>query len=134
VTLSVAASVDDGGLLSYQWYSNSINSNQGGTLISGATNAEFNPDTSQPSNLYYYVTVTNTNANVNGSQTALSTSNPVEIVVIHGSGAGKDDDNGNNDQKVTAIIAICVSVVVLALIAGGYCCYLILRKKEKTGA
>jgi hypothetical protein len=36
-SISVSASTDDDGTLSYQWYSNSINSATGGTLISGAT-------------------------------------------------------------------------------------------------
>ena len=40
-SLSVYASASDGGSLTYQWYSNTSNSNSGGTIIGGATSASF---------------------------------------------------------------------------------------------
>ncbi|MCX8525367.1 hypothetical protein OF897_15720 [Chryseobacterium formosus] len=45
------------GTLTYQWYSNTTNSTTGGTLISGATSATYNPPTSAAGTRYYYVVV-----------------------------------------------------------------------------
>jgi uncharacterized repeat protein (TIGR01451 family) len=45
-------------VLTYQWYSNTINSTSGGTLISGATSDKYTPVTSNSGTLYYYVIVT----------------------------------------------------------------------------
>ncbi len=45
--------------ISYQWYSNSVNSNSGGTLISGATSSSYTPPTNVSGTKYYYVVVTN---------------------------------------------------------------------------
>jgi gliding motility-associated-like protein len=42
----------------YQWYSNSANSNTGGTLIPGATNASYTPPSNSTGTLYYYCVVT----------------------------------------------------------------------------
>jgi hypothetical protein len=57
--------------ISYQWYSNTVKSNTGGTLIAGATSSSYVPSTATVSNLYYYVIVTNssgctTRSNVSG--------------------------------------------------------------------
>ncbi|MCC6094826.1 MAG: hypothetical protein LIV24_07405 [Eubacterium sp.] len=65
-TLKADASVSGGGTLSYQWYSNNVDSNGGGTKIEGATGAEYNPDTSSSGTTYYYVVAINTqNGKVN---------------------------------------------------------------------
>uniref|UniRef100_UPI001FD1AED0 InlB B-repeat-containing protein n=1 Tax=Lysinibacillus boronitolerans TaxID=309788 RepID=UPI001FD1AED0 len=80
-TLSVGASVSDGGTLSYQWYSNTTNSTSGGTPISGATNATYAAPTFAVGTMYYYVVVTNTNSGVSGNQTATATSNVVGVTV-----------------------------------------------------
>ena len=42
----------------YQWYSNTVNNNTGGTLITGATNAVFTPPTTAVGTQYYYVEIT----------------------------------------------------------------------------
>lgn len=42
----------------YQWFSNSVDSSAGGTLISGATNATFSPPNSPLGTVYYYCIVT----------------------------------------------------------------------------
>lgn len=44
---------------SYQWYSNVINSNTGGILISGATSSVYTPLTNATGMLYYYVIAKN---------------------------------------------------------------------------
>jgi gliding motility-associated-like protein len=45
-------------LPNYQWFSNPINSNSGGTLISGAINATYNPPATTAGTTYYYCEVT----------------------------------------------------------------------------
>lgn len=59
-TLSAKASASDGGTISYQWYSNNVDSNGGGTKIPGATSADYTPDTSEGGTTYYYVVAINT--------------------------------------------------------------------------
>ncbi|MBW3469206.1 beta strand repeat-containing protein [Arthrospiribacter ruber] len=51
-------SVGQGTGLSYQWYSNTSESNTGGTLISGATSNSFTPPSNAVGQRYYYVVVT----------------------------------------------------------------------------
>jgi len=41
----------------YQWYSNTVNSNTGGTLISGETNTSYNPPATATGTVYYYATI-----------------------------------------------------------------------------
>lgn len=53
-TLTVAASVTGGGTLSYQWYSNSVNSHSGGSVISGADAATLPIPTDLTVGTYYY--------------------------------------------------------------------------------
>ena len=79
--LRVVASVEDGGTLSYQWYSNSVDSNIGGTMINGATNATYEVSTDVEGTYYYYVEVTNTNIAVSGSQTITATSEAAQVTV-----------------------------------------------------
>ena len=52
--LSVAANVTGGETLSYQWYSNTTNSSNGGTIIPGATNTSFTIPTTLTAGTYYY--------------------------------------------------------------------------------
>ncbi|NHN31865.1 discoidin domain-containing protein [Paenibacillus agricola] len=80
-TLSAAASVSDGGALSYQWYSNTTNSNSGGNAIGGATSASYAAPTNAEGTTYYYLVVTNTNKGVNGVQTSTATSNVARLNV-----------------------------------------------------
>ena len=74
VTLSVSASVTDGGTVSYQWYA-------GSSAISGATSSSYSPSTAIAGAIPYYVVITNTNNNVNGTKTAIATSNVATVVV-----------------------------------------------------
>ena len=53
-SLNVSASVTQGATLSYQWYSNTMSSSTGGTLISGATSANFQIPTNLTLGMYYY--------------------------------------------------------------------------------
>jgi len=78
VTLSVSASVTDGGTLSYQWYADD-------SAISGATGSSYSPPTATAGTTSYYVVITNTNNSVNGAATATATSDAA-TVVVNGSG------------------------------------------------
>ncbi len=80
--LSVTASVGDGGTLSYQWYSNTTATNSGGTLISGATSADYTPSTAVAGTLYYYCVVTNTLA---GHSPVSATSNVSGAIIVNSS-------------------------------------------------
>ncbi|MGP8217691.1 MAG: fibronectin type III domain-containing protein [Bacteroidia bacterium] len=63
--------------LTYQWYSNTVSSNSGGTLISGATSGSYTPVTTTVGTLYYYCVVSgaapcgSVTSNVSGSVTVL---------------------------------------------------------------
>lgn len=85
--LSVTANSPDDGTLTYQWYSNTSASNVGGTVISGATSAAYNPPTGTVGTFYYFVQVTNTISNNGdgGTKTATARSNAVEVQVISSS-------------------------------------------------
>ncbi len=76
--LSVGASAADGGTLSYQWYSSSSSTTYGGTLISGATGAEYIASTASVGTTYYYCVVTNTA--LSGDSTAV-VSAPISVSV-----------------------------------------------------
>ncbi|WP_298345660.1 PKD domain-containing protein [uncultured Algibacter sp.] len=66
------------GTITYQWYSNTTNSNVGGTLISGATNSNYSPATfNTAGNYYFYVVIT-----LNGSGCSAVTSEVAEIIVV----------------------------------------------------
>ena len=56
-SLSVAASVTPALTLTYQWYSNTTDSNSGGTLLSGATSTSYTIPTSLTMGTYYYYCV-----------------------------------------------------------------------------
>ena len=61
VALSIAASGGVSVPYSYQWYSNSVNNNTSGTLISGANAASYIPATTSVATIYYYCIVTQGN-------------------------------------------------------------------------
>jgi hypothetical protein len=58
--LSVTAESSDSGTLTYQWYSNSTDDYTGGTEVSGATSATYQPTVTAIGKYYYWVEVTNT--------------------------------------------------------------------------
>ncbi|MDR3283928.1 MAG: carboxypeptidase-like regulatory domain-containing protein [Treponema sp.] len=81
-SLSVTAMRSDGGILSYQWYSNYWNSNSGGSVITGETASSYTPSTATVGTVYYYVIVTNTivDNGDGGNKTASVTSDAAAIV------------------------------------------------------
>jgi len=83
-SLSVSASVTQGATLSYQWYSNTTNSNTGGNAITGATNASFTIPinlTASGSPYYYFCEVRAAGATSVRSNVATVTVLPATIPV-----------------------------------------------------
>jgi uncharacterized protein (TIGR02145 family) len=72
--------------ITYQWFSNTTNSNTGGTAITGATGASFTPPSTTIGTRYYYVVATNAHgsatSNVSGAHTVGELS-PVELTAIN---------------------------------------------------
>jgi O-glycosyl hydrolase len=81
--LTVAAELEDSGVLSYQWYSNTKSSNTDGTAIEGAVAAAYTPavSLSTPRQYFYYVKVTNTNNDAANTKTAVVASRVAEVNV-----------------------------------------------------
>ena len=86
-SISVTASAADGHTLSYQWYdSDTTNSNTGGSIISGATNATYSIPTGKDSGTYYYYCVV-TATRTDNSQTAAQTSGVATVSVDKAAGS-----------------------------------------------
>lgn len=79
--LEVKAYSDDGGSLSYKWYTNTSESNVGGTPLDGETSSILKIDTSTTYTAYYYCVVTNTNEFVSGNKTATVTTEAARVKV-----------------------------------------------------
>jgi hypothetical protein len=64
-TFTASAGGDGVGVLSYQWFTNDSDSNEGGTEIEGATEAEYTSTTfTTPGTKYYYVEATRTKSGI----------------------------------------------------------------------
>ena len=104
-SLSVKASVSDGGTISYQWYK-SDNDKSEGTKISSATSDKFSgeytlKESENEVSLYYYVVVTNTNDKVNGKKTATITSVYAKVTIKKDilSDDTTNEDNVNKEEN-----------------------------------
>ena len=90
LTVTVA-DVTDGGTLTYQWYSNSTNSNSGGTAITtegtSATLTLAKTNYTTDGSYYFYMAVTNTNNNATTTKIVTKTSNAVTVTVSGNSGS-----------------------------------------------
>jgi hypothetical protein len=80
--LEVKASVDDGGALTYQWYKNSKNSNENGTLIENATSSTYLPSAKVTGTVYYYCVVSNTNQEASENKRVQVTTGTAKISVV----------------------------------------------------
>lgn len=78
--LSVVATAS-AGTLSYQWYSNTTESTEGATAISGVISAEYTPSTAAEGTTYYYCVVTDGNGSVTSDIVAIKVTNSTEAVV-----------------------------------------------------
>ncbi len=65
------------GVASYQWFSNSTNSNSGGTIIIGATTDSYNPPSTNVGTVYYYCEIT-----FSSGGCTLITSNTAEVSIF----------------------------------------------------
>ena len=76
--LSVVAEACDAisGSLSYQWYSNTSLSNEGGSVITGETDASFTPATDEAGDFYYYCVVNQGEASVVSDAVKVSVEGP----------------------------------------------------------
>ncbi len=61
--LTVEVQGSEAGELTYQWYSNSVETNGGGTPIEGATDTSYTPSTDTAGKVFYYMVATNTEGN-----------------------------------------------------------------------
>uniref|UniRef100_UPI00404A0FDF PKD domain-containing protein n=1 Tax=Flavobacterium sp. TaxID=239 RepID=UPI00404A0FDF len=70
------------GIASFQWYNNTSNSNIGGSLINGATNADYSPPSDIIGTTYYYVIITFSEGGCTSilSNTATVTINPLPTI------------------------------------------------------
>lgn len=75
ITLTVNASDPNGGTLSYQWYTNTTNSNVGGSPITGATGASLNVPQNEGTS-YYYVSIVSRKGN---DTSAAASSTPAAV-------------------------------------------------------
>ena len=75
------AFVNDGGVLTYQWYV-SPDETSAGTAIDGATQSTFTPPTDEAGTYYYYCVATNTNEYATHNKTAQTTSSRAKITVV----------------------------------------------------
>jgi len=127
-SLSVAASVDDDGTLSYKWYSNTRMSNSGGTVITGATAATYNPPTGVAGTFYYFAEVINTISDNGdgGVKTTSIRSYVVEIIVASPSVIVIDLAGINEWELIEQIAQITSSEYIMFTVNGyvGYRWYL----------
>jgi gliding motility-associated-like protein len=80
----------------YQWYKNSLKSNTGGTLITGATATSYTPNNSTASKNYYYVVISNGTCSISSNVSGLvNIGNPISEVP-GASGAWSPMMSGNN--------------------------------------
>jgi uncharacterized repeat protein (TIGR02543 family) len=79
--LLYSAFVNDGGVLTYQWYV-SPDETSAGTAIDGATQSTFTPPTDEAGTYYYYCVATNTNEYASNDKTAQSISGRAKITVV----------------------------------------------------
>ncbi|MCL2244412.1 MAG: YDG domain-containing protein [Treponema sp.] len=82
-SLSVTANVTDGGTLSYQWYSNTSESNTGGSIITGAVSSSYSPPANTAGTYYYFAEIINTitDNGDGGNKSAHIRSNAVSFIV-----------------------------------------------------
>ena len=100
--LSVTASGGGATISSYNWYSNTINSNTGGTLIPLATTSSYSPSTAAAGALYYYVVITNSNnCKITSNVSGLITVNPVHTIT---SGSSQNVCQNNSITPVNMVL------------------------------
>jgi PKD repeat protein len=97
LTLTVS---NGAGTPAYQWFSNTINSNTPGTLLTGETNATFMPPSSVIGTLFYYCSVTF--SAISGSCSTVQT-NTAEVIITAAA---------TIDQNPLATQILCIGVTI----------------------
>lgn len=87
--LTVAASGNP--VPTYQWYSNTTNSNENGTLVEGATNASYKPSTTTTGTFYYYCVATNSEGSAASSVATITVMEPDVASLPFSFDGGKGD-------------------------------------------
>lgn len=98
VTIEVNAS---GNTPLYKWYSNTTNSNTGGTLIAGQTNNTYAPPVSAAGTLYYY-----TETYPTGFECAITKSAPIAVTVFGPSVAGTISANQTVCPNTVGVVTL----------------------------
>lgn len=93
-----------GETLSYQWYKNATQSNEGGTPIAGAIEARYAPDKSLEEDCYVYCVVTNTNTENGATETAHSRA--VKLLIREGNLAADADQPKIVKQPAGTVLPI----------------------------
>ncbi|MEY3738420.1 MAG: hypothetical protein RL544_1198, partial [Bacteroidota bacterium] len=78
--LSVTGNNGGIGTPTYQWFSNTSNSNTGGTLIAGETNSSYTPSSATTGTFYFYVEIRN-GATGGAASCNTTASNPATIII-----------------------------------------------------
>jgi len=110
-TLSVTATSPDNGTLSFQWYINTVASNTGGKVITGATSSTFVASRGIVGTDYYYVVVTNTNTANNESISVTS-----DVIALTISPIGINNNNNNNYKPSPRYIMIHPVVIIACVV------------------
>ncbi len=72
----------------YKWYSNTTNSNESGSEISGATSASYTPSTSNTGTTYYYCVATNSKGSATSNAVAVTVNAVTLYTVTFDAGSG----------------------------------------------
>lgn len=94
---ALAVDVISNGTLSYQWYSNTTNSTEGGTAIENAVEASYVPSTEKTGTYYYYCIITNTKAAENNQTVSDVVSvvvdvDPTPVAILGNTGSAMPED------------------------------------------
>jgi len=110
LNLSVSASRSDGGTLIYQWYSNTSESNSGGSIITGATSSSYSLPTGTAGTYYYFVEVKNTiSDNGDGGIKSASIRSNAVTIIINQNPLASDFIIGNLNQTVGNVTAVTIT-------------------------
>ncbi len=120
-SLTVVASVDSG-LLSYQWYSNSTDSNAGGVAITGATSATYTFTPTAAGTYYYYCEIENYDATANGEQRVTTISDPATVEVTQTTDA-QTPTIATQPIDTTVTVGVETSLTVVASVDSGLLSY-----------
>jgi hypothetical protein len=115
--LSVSASTGGGTISTYQWYSNTANSNSGGTLVAtnntSSTTDTYSPVTSTAGTLYYYCVVSNTSG-------CTATSNVSGAIVVSNSGGPNITTQPSTATQTYCLNGVATALTVAATGGSGY--------------